>query len=200
MFPSAAPVRRSGSIARHSARSREAVMTKSCSPPTLLRAAIDITERKRAEDELRRTQTFFNTIIENVPLPIVVKSVPSEVEDARECRFTLIMRAAGNIFGFSRDKMIGKNAREFYSRDQADFVVRYDNEALRADHPILVGDDTIKTSNTDIRNVTARKVAIRDDDGKPKYLLSLLEDVTERRRTEQHIVHMAHYDLSLIHI
>jgi diguanylate cyclase (GGDEF)-like protein/PAS domain S-box-containing protein len=157
-------------------------------------AAIDVTERKRAEDELRRTQTFFNTIIENVPLPIVVKSVPSAVEDASECRFTLINRAAEKIFGVSRDKMIGKNAREFYSRDQADFVVRYDNEALRADHPILVGDDTIKTSNTDIRNVTARKVAIRDDDGKPKYLLSLLEDVTERRRTEQHIVHMAHYD------
>jgi PAS domain S-box-containing protein len=157
-------------------------------------AAIDVTERKRAEDELRRTQTFFNTIVENVPLPIVVKSVPSAVEEVSERRFTLINRAAEELFGVSRDKMIGKNAHEFYSRDRADFVVRYDNEALRADYPILVGDDTIKTSNTDIRIVTARKVAIRDDDGKPKYLLSLLEDVTERKRTEQRIAHMAHYD------
>jgi diguanylate cyclase (GGDEF)-like protein/PAS domain S-box-containing protein len=157
-------------------------------------AAIDVTERKRAEDELRRTQTFFNTIVENVPLPIVVRSVPSAVEEVSERRFSLINRAAEELFGVSRDKMIGKNAHEFYSRDRADFVVRYDNEALRADYPILVGDDTIKTSNTDIRIVTARKVAIRDDDGKPKYLLSLLEDVTERKRTEQRIAHMAHYD------
>jgi len=157
-------------------------------------AAIDVTERKRAEDELRRTQTFFNTIVENVPLPIVVKSVPSAVEEVSERRFTLINRAAEELFGVSRDKMIGKNAHEFYSRDQADFVVRYDSEALRADHPILVCENTIKTSNTDIRIVTARKVAIRDDDGKPKYLLSLLEDVTERKRTEQRIAHMAHYD------
>ena len=37
MSPSVAPVRRSGSIARHSARYRGAVSTKSGSPPTLLR-------------------------------------------------------------------------------------------------------------------------------------------------------------------
>ena len=157
-------------------------------------AAIDVTERKRAEDELRRTQNFFNTVVENVPLPIVVKSVPSAVEEASERRFTLINRAAEEFFGVSRDQMIGKNAHEFYSKDHADFVVRHDSEALRADHPILVCDHAVERSNNDIRIITSRKVAIRDDDGKPKYLLSLLEDVTERRRAEQRIAHMAHYD------
>jgi diguanylate cyclase (GGDEF)-like protein/PAS domain S-box-containing protein len=157
-------------------------------------AAIDLTERKRAEDDLHRTKNFFNTVIENVPQPIVVKSATSAVEEASEHRIVMINRAAETFFGISRDQMIGKNAHDVYSKDYADFVVRQDSEALRADHPIRVSDHAVEISNKDIRIVTSRKVAILDDDGKPEYLLSLLEDVTERKRAEQRIVHMAHYD------
>ena len=38
----------------------------------------DITERKRAERELEQTRAFLDTIIENVPSPIIVK-------DAQTC-------------------------------------------------------------------------------------------------------------------
>jgi diguanylate cyclase (GGDEF)-like protein len=38
------------------------------------------------------------------------------------------------------------------------------------------------------------KVAIRDDEGHPQYLLTVLEDVTDRKRDEQRIARMAHHD------
>ena len=44
------------------------------------------------------------------------------------------------------------------------------------------------------RVVSAKKVAIRDNDGEIQYLLTVLDDVTERRRSEQLISHMAHFD------
>ena len=47
----------------------------------------DISERKRAERELEQTRSFLDTIIENVPSPIVVK-------DIRTLRYLLINRAA----------------------------------------------------------------------------------------------------------
>ena len=37
----------------------------------------DITERKRAERELEQTRAFLDTIIENVPSPIIVKDTPN---------------------------------------------------------------------------------------------------------------------------
>ena len=37
----------------------------------------DITERKKAERELEHTRSFLDTIIENVPSPIIVKDIPS---------------------------------------------------------------------------------------------------------------------------
>ena len=144
-------------------------------------ASIDVTDRKRAEDELRRTQNFLNTVVENVPQPIVVKSVPGMIEETSEYRFTLINRAAEELFEVSRDQMIGKNAHDMYAKDHADFVVGRDIEALQATGPIQVCEHTVEKSNHDIRIVTSRKVAIRGDNGKPEYLLSLLEDVTERK-------------------
>lgn len=163
-------------------------------PQYLVGVIEDITERKWAADELRRTQNFLNAVVENVPQPIVVKSVPSAGENVNEYRFTLINRAAEKLFGISRDQMIGKNVHDVYLKDHADFVVSQDSEALQANHPILVREHSVKNSNNDIRIVTSRKVAIRDDNGKPEYLLSLLEDVTERKRAEQRIAHMAHHD------
>jgi diguanylate cyclase (GGDEF)-like protein len=35
---------------------------------------------------------------------------------------------------------------------------------------------------------------IRDGKGDPQYLLGVIEDVTERRRANEKIAHMAHYD------
>ena len=46
----------------------------------------DITERKRAERELEHTRTFLDTIIENVPSPIIVKDVAEPALSADQSR------------------------------------------------------------------------------------------------------------------
>ena len=154
----------------------------------------DITERKRAEDELRRTQKFLNTVIENVPVPIMVKEIPSSASDARNCHITLINRACEEFFGVPRQQIIGKTNGELYPKERADFIVAHDNETFQSDQPILIPDHLFVTPGNGTRLITLKKVAIRNDDGKPYLLLSVAEDVTERRRGEQRILHMAHYD------
>ena len=83
----------------------------------------DITDRKLAEDELRRTQKFLDAVIEHVPAPIAVKDVPSSAKDARDCRFTLLNRAGEEILGVPRRQIIGKTAVELYPKETADLVI-----------------------------------------------------------------------------
>ena len=68
----------------------------------------DITERKRAERELEQTRSFLDTIVENVPSPIIVK-------DVHTLRYLLINRAAENFLGIDRHKMIGKTSDRGHS-------------------------------------------------------------------------------------
>ncbi len=159
-----------------------------------LTAIHDITKAKQVERDLGRTQKFLDTIIENVPAPILVKDVPSGTKDASECRYSLVNRACEELFGISRDQIVGKTAHEFYPKERADFIVAENNDTLRSDQPIVLADHVVYTPANGLRFVTARSFTVRDDDHKPQYLLTLLEDVTERKRTEERIARMAHHD------
>src|SRR5947207_7612314 len=44
------------------------------------------------------------------------------------------------------------------------------------------------------RVVASKRLAIRDTAGRPEYLISVVEDITERTRSGERIAHLAHYD------
>ena len=160
-----------------------------------LAAIHDITKAKLAEDELRRTKNFLNTIIESVPLPILVKEAPSPATGARDCRLTLINRAFEELMGVTREQIIGKTAHELYPEDPADYIIERDLEALQSDEAVSVYEHSLVTPSNGTRIVTAKKVAIRDKGEKAQYLLTVLDDVTARRRAEERILYLAHNDI-----
>jgi diguanylate cyclase (GGDEF)-like protein/PAS domain S-box-containing protein len=147
----------------------------------------DITERRRAEKELDRTRTFLNTVIENVPVLLIVK-------DAREHRYVLINRACEEFFGVSRADMIGKSAYDIFPKQDADLMTERDNDVLRSGQQMLVDSNPVRPPGGDVRLVTSKRLAIRDSAGEPQYLLTVIEDVTERKRAEERIAHLAHHD------
>jgi diguanylate cyclase (GGDEF)-like protein/PAS domain S-box-containing protein len=154
----------------------------------------DITKLTLAEKELLRTRKFLDAVIEHVPLPIIVKDVAGLESDARDSRFTLFNRAYEELTGEPRKDLIGKTAHQILEKKRADLVVRADNEALQSDQVVVTSEHPILTMHNGTRLVTAKKTVIRDERGKPQYLLTVVDDVTERRRAEQRISYLAHND------
>jgi diguanylate cyclase (GGDEF)-like protein/PAS domain S-box-containing protein len=154
----------------------------------------DVTASKKFEDELRRTRKFLNAIIENVPLPIIVKSVPEGASDASAFRTELVNRAAADMFDMPKSHWIGKTLHEIFPAEATAMAIAMDSEALKSDSPVISADYSVRTKTSHPRRVTARRVVIRSEDGVAEHLISLLEDVTERREAEQRISRMAHFD------
>jgi diguanylate cyclase (GGDEF)-like protein/PAS domain S-box-containing protein len=152
-----------------------------------LTALSDITARKLAEDDLRHTKMFLDAVIENVPLPILVKTV-------KDGRFALSNRASEELFGFQHDEIIGKSPHDIHDKELADVIVARDIESLLSDQPVLSRDFTVTTRERGPRILISKRAIIKGDDGNPEYFLSVLDDVTERRQAEQRITHMAHSD------
>ena len=150
-------------------------------------AVYDITARKRAEDALSHLKAFLDTVIENVPMPIIVKT-------AKESRVTLINKAGEELFGFSRDEFIGKTPHDVFDDERANRILTEDTEALLSEQPLIVLEHSINTLKQGARLITSKRVSIKGADGKPEYILSLIDDVTERRQAERRIAHMAHSD------
>jgi diguanylate cyclase (GGDEF)-like protein/PAS domain S-box-containing protein len=147
----------------------------------------DITERKRAENELERTRSFLDTIIENVPSPIIVK-------DAQSRCYLLINRAAEKYLGIERSAMLGKRAADIMPPATAEYIEAEDQKLIKSDKILFLDEHALATPGNGMRIVTNTRLPVKGADGMPQYLISVIRDVTDYKRHEQRIAHMAHHD------
>jgi diguanylate cyclase (GGDEF)-like protein/PAS domain S-box-containing protein len=139
----------------------------------------DITELKAFEADRERQREFLNNVLDNVPVMVVVK-------DAVERRFMHANRAAEKFWGFSREQAIGKTMLELFPTLQTELIDRLDAESLATGVGITQeAHGSISPSGGHL--VTTRRHAVRGADGKPLYLVSVVEDITERLRLEQEL-------------
>jgi diguanylate cyclase (GGDEF)-like protein/PAS domain S-box-containing protein len=150
-------------------------------------AIIDVTERVKADQELRETRAFLEQIIDNVPLSLTVK-------DVKDQRFVMMNRTSEEYWGVPRTEAIGKTVADLFGEERASQVGARDKAAIEAEGPVYLGDHKRIGRGDQDRIFTSHRVAVRDGDGKPIYVLGVMEDVTERRRAEERIEHLAHFD------
>jgi PAS domain S-box-containing protein len=105
------------------------------------------------------------------------------VKDARSLRYLLINRAGEKFYGISRGEVMGRTSHDLFPKETAAMLVAYDKKLLESSGQLNLGPHTIETTNGP-RVVTAKQVAIRDENAKPMFLVSILEEVGEHKRTE----------------
>jgi diguanylate cyclase (GGDEF)-like protein/PAS domain S-box-containing protein len=147
----------------------------------------DITEQRRAEVELDETKRFLDSIIENIPIAVVVK-------DARTRKFVLVNRAFEALVGLPRHDLLGQSAFDIYRREDAELIDKYDNEALRGMAQAKFAEVAMETPMRGSHILATSRIVIKDAQDNAKYLIVVIEDVTERRKSEQKIAFMAHHD------
>lgn len=137
----------------------------------------EITTRAAAEAELRRTRAFLDAVVENVPGVLFVKN-------AADGRFVLLNRAGEELLGIPREKFIGKTAHEIFPLDEANRFAAHDQEVLSAGTLQTMPEEPVSTRHRGVRLLRTKKMPITDEQGRPRYLLGLSEDITEAKEQE----------------
>jgi diguanylate cyclase (GGDEF)-like protein/PAS domain S-box-containing protein len=137
--------------------------------------------------KLGRTQKFLDTIIENMPLSVAVR-------DVRDRCFVLINRTAEAIFGIERGSLIGRDVHGSSDEETVQNLFPLANEALTTLDLQTINEQTVCTPHNGARILTTKNLSIPDETGEQRYLLSLSEDITERKEAAARIEHMAHHD------
>ena len=151
-----------------------------------LAVAIDVTERERAEEELRRTKSFLDTVLDHVPAAITVKDVTTN-------RYLLINKKGEDLFDLGRDKIVGRTAHELFGPGAGQAIATLDREALEGSGAEYTG-PVLHAGSNDHTVVSTKKLVIRDTEGKPEHLLSIIEDITDRVRAAEQSAYMARHD------
>jgi diguanylate cyclase (GGDEF)-like protein/PAS domain S-box-containing protein len=138
--------------------------------------------------KLGRTQNFLDNIIENMPVSVAVK-------DARDRCYVLINRTAEAIFGIARGDLIGRPTDDPSGKEAANDLFPLAAEALRTRELQTIDEHVVHTHHNGTRILTTRNLSIPDETGEQRYLLSLSEDITERKQAEARIQHLANHDV-----
>jgi diguanylate cyclase (GGDEF)-like protein/PAS domain S-box-containing protein len=147
----------------------------------------DITEHRLLEQERDRNYAFLRQIIDHIPSQITVK-------DVRDRRYVLVNRVAEIQFGLSNDAIVGKTACDLFPTALAEKIARDDDESLRSADGLLLDEHRWESKASGNLFITSKRIVIRNQTGEPRYIINVVEDVTDRRRADEKIAHLAHYD------
>ena len=141
-------------------------------------AFLDITERKRAEEELRESEARLRAVLDNSPGMVFLKDP--------EGRYLHVNRQFERAFHITREQVVGKTDEVIFPPEQAAAFRANDLMVLRAGVPlefeeVAMHDDGPHTS-------IVSKFPLYGGDGKPFALCGITTDITERKRVEEELV------------
>lgn len=139
----------------------------------------DISEQRALTREVSSTKRFLESIIENIPSGVAVKNLS-------DGKYVMINRSTERFMQLPRATMIGKTAAEVFSPATAAAVDAMDKKALQV-YPAELATETAFEQDGRERVVAACRVIICDSEQKPESLITLFDDITEKRELMQQI-------------
>ena len=143
----------------------------------MLQLEKEVKIRQETEEELRKTNSFLDSIFENIPDMIFLK-------DARDLRFIRFNKAGEDLLGYSRNELIGKSDYDFFPKEQADFFTENDRKVIARKEIVDIPEEELQTRDKGCHILHTKKVPIMDTKGEPLYILGIAEDITDFKAAE----------------
>jgi PAS domain S-box-containing protein len=136
----------------------------------------DISERKKAEEDIKKSREFLSNLLATMPIPVFYKD--------NEGRYIDVNNSFIEFFGYSKEQLIGKSVIDLYPTELAKVYQEKDNSLLNEG-----GTQTYETKFMDSKglehDVLIRKAVYSDGSEKASGLIGAMLDITERKRAEK---------------
>jgi PAS domain S-box-containing protein len=147
-------------------------------PSRFVGVSFDITARKRAEDELRESETRFRTIFEQANDFLITTTLDNRV--------TSVNPAVLTALGYSEADVIGRPIGDFMDAEQLAISMEAFNRKLAEGGSTRL---SVKVRAKDGRELVweVNSRLMLDEGGRPVALHAIARDMTEARRAEAHL-------------
>jgi PAS domain S-box-containing protein len=137
----------------------------------------EISERKRTQEELKKSEEKYRTILQNI------EEGYYEVDLAGN--FTFFNDSIQKILGYGRDELIGMNNRQYTDQENAKKLYQAFNKVFTTERPTKEFDWKIIRKDGTERYVEASVSLLQDAQGEPMGFRGIVRDITERKGAEE---------------
>jgi PAS domain S-box-containing protein len=142
-----------------------------------LELGIDITERKKADEELKKQREELQIILDSVPAGIWYKDT--------ENRILRVNKAAAVSICMKPEDIEGKITYELFPQEDAEHYYKDDLEVIRSGKPKLGIIEDMWVPGGEKKWVHTDKVPYRDEQGNVSGVIVFVEDITEHKKAEE---------------
>lgn len=142
----------------------------------MLAVTRDVTDRKRGEKRLLEQLQFIQLLMDTIPMPVFYKDVQGIYQGCN--------KAFAEFMGCPKEDIVGKSVYEMAPKRLADKYHAMDRELLGRPG-VQIYEYAVKHADGTHRDVIFNKATYRDSHGNVAGLLGVMQDITERKRTEE---------------
>lgn len=147
----------------------------------------DITERRQMEEQLRRSEERYRTIIEDIE--------DSCFEVDLGGRFTFVNDALCENLGYSREELIGMPHRQYVGEKTVKELFSLFNRVFRTEVPVKAYAFELYRKDGSKGHCEISISLIKDKEGYAVGFRGMARDITERKEYEEQIRHLATHDI-----
>lgn len=134
----------------------------------------DITERKKAEEALRRREHELRSITDSIPALVSYVDMNG--------RYQFVNKGYEEMFGLPKEEILGRRLRDLMDEDQYAKIEKNMERALAGEH---VGSEDHLYIGGELRWLASTCIPDFDDDGEFHGYFAMIRDVSERKRMEE---------------
>jgi PAS domain S-box-containing protein len=148
--------------------------------PATLNFIRDITEQKRAKEELKASKEFLENVIETANALIIVLDPDGNI--------TTFNRFAEQLTGYRKDEVLGRNWFElFIPEDEAENIRSVHKNVLQDKLEVSSYENFMDTKKGQKRLISWNNQSAKDNEGKAIATISIGIDITQRKKAEEEI-------------
>ncbi|MFA7673848.1 MAG: PAS domain S-box protein, partial [Clostridia bacterium] len=146
----------------------------------LLSAGNDITERKQAEDALKKSENKYSSYIENAPDGVFVSD--------ENGKYIEVNKAASEITGYSKDELLEMNIKDMITEESK--VTGKNHFRKLIETGLSRGEFQYKHKNGSTRWWSVDAVKLNEH-----RFLGFVKDITDRKKAEDELIYMSYHDM-----
>ncbi|PIW26234.1 MAG: hypothetical protein COW30_16045 [Rhodospirillales bacterium CG15_BIG_FIL_POST_REV_8_21_14_020_66_15] len=139
-------------------------------------AAMDITDKKKAEDAIRESEAKLQAITQNVPMLLNLKDLGGRYQFVNESYSQWVRKPV--------EEIIGRTVNDLFDGEIAGRRVEQEAEVLRTGEPVEFETQALSDDCQGERTLRYIKFPVRDDEGAVFGIGTAIMDVTDRKRAE----------------